>query len=113
MECELVHAVPGRVRIRVTDSALVNGLASAFTAFLAGRRGVREVKVNPSARSVVVTYDSGSGSGNDLVSEVQRLTIDELRKNGDETDHAPDSDGASAIAVALSSAAVACGLFTD
>src|SRR5688500_9903336 len=66
LQCQLVHAIQGRVRIRVETPQLFEGLAEAFQAFLGDQPGIQEVRLNPGCRSVVLTYDPNSLKVDDL-----------------------------------------------
>ena len=115
MECHLVHAIPGRVRLRVTDPMVCDGLASAFASYLTARPGVRSIRLNPVARSVVMTYEAESASAEDLLSLVRALPAEELRA-GKAQESAPpsgESAWASAVTLTMSSAALVVGMATE
>ena len=57
IQFQLVHAVRGRTRMRVTPPHLADDLARAFERLLRDQPGVREVRGNVDSGSVVVTYD--------------------------------------------------------
>ena len=114
MECHLVHAMPGRVRLRVTDPMVCDGLASAFASYLAARPGVRSVRLNPGARSVVMTYEAESTSAEALLSLLRALPAEELRGKTQESTPPPaESAWASAVTLTLSSAALVVGMATE
>jgi heavy metal translocating P-type ATPase len=112
MECDVVHAIPGRIRLRVADAGVCNG---ALTSFLAARSGIRAVRLNATARSVVVTYDSASASGEELLSHIRALTVEELLAA--ETPAPPpasaESGWGSTVTLALSSAGLAVGMVAE
>ena len=55
----VVHASPGRVRVKVPKEAFTDGALGEAERALGALRGVREVRRNPRAASVVVSYDPG------------------------------------------------------
>ena len=57
IQFQLVHAVRGRTRVRVTPPHLAGELARAFERLLQDQPGVLEVRGNVDSGSVVVTYD--------------------------------------------------------
>jgi hypothetical protein len=54
---QVVHASPGRLRLRVPRGALSNGALHDAERTLTGLPGVREVRPNPLASSLLVRYD--------------------------------------------------------
>src|SRR5690242_15116727 len=111
MECDVVHAIEGRVRLRVAEPAIFNGCAPAFASALARRPGVRGVHLNAGSQSVVVTYEPEVATGDEMVDTIRALTVDTLEKDVDAG--AGEADGGSTVTLALSSAAVALGLVTE
>jgi len=57
IQFQLVHAVRGRTRLRVTPADRTDELARAFARLLRDQPGVREVRSNADSGSIVVTYD--------------------------------------------------------
>jgi Cu2+-exporting ATPase len=57
MRCQLVHAIPGRARFRIEEPEVFLYDPAALRAWIEGHPGVREARVNPSCRSVVVAHD--------------------------------------------------------
>jgi hypothetical protein len=57
---KVVHAIPGRVRLKVTRVKDNPGLAAALEDGLSAIEGVRWVEVNPRTGSVLVLYEVGS-----------------------------------------------------
>ena len=57
LEVQIVHLSPGRLRLRVRRGALEDQTLQAAERALAGLAGVREVRENPIARSVLIRYD--------------------------------------------------------
>jgi hypothetical protein len=58
MRCQLVHAIPGRLRIRVASSAAFDR-AATLQAYLEGQPGILSVRLNPACRCVILTHDPG------------------------------------------------------
>jgi hypothetical protein len=54
----VVHASPGRIRVRVPREALSDGALREAERALAALPGVREVRKNPLASSIVINYDA-------------------------------------------------------
>jgi hypothetical protein len=57
VEVQVVHASPGRVRLRLSDAALSDPHVRGAEGLLASMPGIGQVRVNPWARSVTITYD--------------------------------------------------------
>lgn len=72
-ELRVVHAVPGRVRVRTTDSSLIPTL-NKVAQQLRQQDGVCEVRTNPTTNSLVVTFNQS------ILSLPQTLEI--LQKTG-------------------------------
>jgi len=56
----IVHQVPGRVRLRVTPSLFtrMRGIdTGSLQGALAALQGIRDIRVNPAAATVVIEYD--------------------------------------------------------
>ena len=58
MEFEVVHQVPGRVRLRIPDIKNWEGLRSWADGAIAGELGVQSFRVNPWISTVVIYYDA-------------------------------------------------------
>ena len=54
----LRHAIPGRVRVKVTAFRLSEDQGRALTAWLTAQVEVREVEVHPISRSIILSYDA-------------------------------------------------------
>jgi hypothetical protein len=54
---QLVHASPGRVRLKLSEAALADPQVRGAEALLGSVPGIHAVRVNPWARSVTVTFD--------------------------------------------------------
>lgn len=55
---EIVHHIPGRIRLRVLRSGIQLAAKTDIQAILRAIPGIRQVRVNPVVGSVVVDYDS-------------------------------------------------------
>ncbi|MEW6498371.1 MAG: hypothetical protein AB1589_38600, partial [Cyanobacteriota bacterium] len=53
----VVHAIPGRVRLRTTDSKLTSALDEAAQQLRQRLDGMCEVQTHPTSNSLVVTFD--------------------------------------------------------
>src|SRR5262245_29151088 len=65
---DVVHDIPGRLRLRVPPGATVEGLAEAVTT----RPGVTSATWSPRTRSLLVLYEPASGRVTDVVDAVAR-----------------------------------------
>ena len=112
MEYQVVHEIPGRVRLRLTDPALVNGRATSLGAYLAARPGVRSVRFNANAQSVVLSYDDGCGD--DVLATLADVSLEQL---GEEEEPAgapePGWSWTSTTNFGLASAAAVLGMMTN
>ncbi|GJL70444.1 MAG: ATPase [Nitrospirales bacterium] len=63
---EVIHSLPGRVRLRVPALQIRAQLAEALPIFLQDQEGIQEVSVNSSCSSVTVTFDSITWNGEKL-----------------------------------------------
>ena len=57
LSVQVVHASPGRLRLRVPRAALENGALGRATQALADVAGIQQVRPNALASSLVVHYD--------------------------------------------------------
>jgi hypothetical protein len=76
---ELVHAVQGRVRLRVLPPHDVDDLARAIEAVVGDWVGVQEIRRNPDCQSVVLTYDP------DVLREAGVITLTSEATAGNES----------------------------
>ncbi len=56
-DSSIAHHIPGRVRLKVTFSALLRARDLDLTELVDLFSGILEARVNPAARSVVIGYD--------------------------------------------------------
>ncbi len=75
LEVGVVHASPGRVRIRVAQATLDSEAFHLTREALMGLPGVRGVRTNPLARSLVVTYDPQALAFPDLLALAARAGV--------------------------------------
>lgn len=54
---EVLHAIPGRVRLRIPETRRDPTLATRIAEWLLGKRGIMWVRANPTCASVTVGYD--------------------------------------------------------
>jgi len=74
----IVHAIPGRVRLRVPALAIRPRLVKPLEVFLSDQPGVTGVSVNQACCSVTVTYEAGAWSAEKLCELVARLRHEEV-----------------------------------
>ena len=111
LDCTIAHAIPGRVRLRVPATGPEAPLAGALGRALSQRDGVSSLRFNRTCASIVVEHDQAATSAPALQEFVAQQEPDALLATyGDEPPEAPLSDR-SGLDFALSSAAVATGLF--
>jgi hypothetical protein len=72
---ELLHATPGRIRLRVPEVKSNPTLAREIQKQISGYKGVRQVEANPISGSVLVLYDLEAASS---VVELALLFVPEL-----------------------------------
>jgi len=89
---ELVHAIPGRIRLRVPEIKGKPDLTGALQKQLSGFRVVRRVEVNPITGSVLVLYDPADTAA---IVELGRALFPGLDRFGS-ANPLPDSAGAEA-----------------
>jgi len=110
-----VHAVPGRLRLRIGDRELVKRHKTQISALLAGQPGVRSVRLNPACRSAVVQYDPAVTAGRDLAENIARKLAGLKLNPCTNGKHCPgetrhEAPRLSLLPVALSTAAAAAAL---
>ena len=75
LSAELVHASPGRLRLRLRELDLAKPAIGRAREQLAAVPGVRDVQLNPLARSFVLLYDAKSSDIADLFAAIERSGI--------------------------------------
>lgn len=73
-EIQIVHAVPGRVRLRNTSSRLISALET-IAQQLRKQDGVGEVRMNPTTNTLVVTFDAIALSLPQMLEILQRFGV--------------------------------------
>jgi hypothetical protein len=68
----VVHASPGRIRLRVRPADFEGSAIGSAERALASIATVRAVQVNPVVHSIVVTFDARAASTEDLLSDIGR-----------------------------------------
>jgi cation transport ATPase len=113
--CRVVHAIRGRLRMRVDLPQIFDVHSGACEAFLRDRPGIQEVRLNPGCRSVVLNYNPDVLRADDLVTLVEELPIDQLNtyQPRNPPRQAEDSSSMAWLPLALSSAAVALGVLAE
>jgi Cu2+-exporting ATPase len=117
MQCQLLHAVRGRLRIRIDEPEVFLYGPGALEAWLRTQPGVREVRVNPTSRSVVVVHDERASTAEELrgrIAGFDRVGLRLFEAQG-EPGGLPDAAGSgdrpgldlAALPLALSTAAAA------
>lgn len=71
----VMHASPGRLRVRVDRAGLASPALGDAERALAEMRGVLEVRRNPSARSITVRYDPKTASLPAMLAAVSRAGV--------------------------------------
>jgi hypothetical protein len=69
-DLRVVHAIPGRVRLKVAQVRENPALAGELQKRLAATRGISKVEVNPLTSSVLVLYDERELSSPDVLHEL-------------------------------------------
>jgi len=86
LSVQVVHASPGRIRVKVPRSAVDSAALRDAERALSAQPGVQQVRVNPTAASVVVNYDPEVASLPALFAAIARagVTIEpvDARKEG-------------------------------
>jgi Cu2+-exporting ATPase len=105
-----LHAIPGRARFRIDEPEVFLYDPEALRSWLGSHAGVREVRVNPACRSVVVVHDPGVVDEKDLlarITEFDRVKLwDGARPAMRSRPQPPPGDNApSGLPLALSTAA--------
>jgi len=85
--CQVVHAIEGRVRLRIWEPVDLRGADSAICSLLPGQPGVRKVRVNPHCRSVTIRFDQDELSVQDLLEHLENASF----TSEDEEQPAPEA----------------------
>jgi Cu2+-exporting ATPase len=74
---QVIHAVPGRVRLRTTDSRLISASDEVAQQLRQIFDGVGEVQTNPTTNSLVVTFDANTVSLPQTLERLQSAGLSE------------------------------------
>src|SRR5262245_1307091 len=103
------------MRLRLESWRLFTDLEEAFETFLRDLPWIEDVRLNPSCRSVTLTYDPGLSRPEALLARVQALALDELAPSSAHSppSYAGDSDWLPWLPLGLSSAAMTLGVLGE
>lgn len=105
LQCRVVHAIAGRLRVRIGDDELWQDLSAAFGAWMREQAGVQDVRLNPDCRTAVVAYDPATVSGEQILGRVGTLSLTELRGLQEPAPNGQENESSSTVTLVLSSAA--------
>jgi Cu2+-exporting ATPase len=110
-----LHTLPGRIRLRVEDSALLGLPPERLEAFLRDQPGIQEVRLNQACRSVVVAYDSNVMTETALTALLENVSLDHIRNHQPARQPEPAAEESESgwFSLLLSSAAVALGVLGE
>jgi heavy metal translocating P-type ATPase len=113
--CSLVHAIPGRVRMRVQGCEFLGSLSDSFEACLRGQPGIRDVRLNPTCQSLILHYDPALLDADHLVAFVEQLSPDQIRTYRPREHPQPVDERPSItwLPLTLSSAAIGVGALVE
>ncbi|MFW6358329.1 MAG: HMA2 domain-containing protein [Chroococcales cyanobacterium] len=72
---KIIHATPGRIRLRIPKLADDSNFARLLEKFALGLNGVSSVRVNRVAASIVITYDVASISNTEMKSHLANFIV--------------------------------------
>ena len=75
VRCAVVHASPGRIRLRLQRDALDGDALGRTERALAAQAGIREVRANPLARSLLVAYEDRAAPPEQMLSLIERAGL--------------------------------------
>ncbi len=112
IQCSVVHATAGRLRMRVEPGEILERLGGALEALLRQHPGVTDVRLSPTTRSVVLEFDPTATTVDALLGIAGHLPVAELETHGPRgaTADAMETDASSWLYLGLSSAALALDL---
>jgi len=115
IECEIVHAIPGRLRLRVPILKQRRELAEPLRSFLRGHEGVTAVEMTPVCGSVTIWCNGIPSPQNAFVASLAGTSEDLLalqpKNPAPGPQQAPSSDGL--FELVLSCAGLAITLFAE
>lgn len=113
----LVHAIKGRVRLRVPGLRRGNTPVDPLRLVLEERPGIAGVQINQGCASVTLTYDPAALTQEDVLETVRSLTRRQLREyrvnSRNQTKHATDASSGSGLELLLSTAGIALGFLAE
>jgi cation transport ATPase len=114
IQCYPIHTIRGRMRLRLETPQVLNGLAGAVEDVLRDHPAVQGVRLNPLARSLVITYDADALQADDLVSFVQECSVEQLEaRQPHRPQQSAEPPALSWWPLGLSTAAVALGFLLE
>jgi heavy metal translocating P-type ATPase len=75
-DCTVIHAIPGRVRLRIPVLKASRDLGSVLAQFLHQQEGIEKVRLSPLSESVIIQYDATIWNGPSLVKLVRAFEPD-------------------------------------
>jgi len=78
LAAEIAHAVAGRTRLRIPGIWAQRELAGVLEHFLANQAGIRQVRLNPAAESLVISHDPGVWTAASLLTLARAYNPDPL-----------------------------------
>ncbi len=78
LAAEIAHAVAGRTRLRIRGIWAQRELAGVLEHFLANQAGIRQVRLNPAAESLVISHDPGVWTAASLLTLARAYNPDPL-----------------------------------
>ncbi len=79
IRCQLVHAIRGRVRLRIETPEVLDH-ARSLEAFLRDQPGIRDARLNRHCRSLVVSFDPVRLGADGIASLLESVSLDLLRQ---------------------------------
>lgn len=75
---EILHSLPGRIRFRLKDPRLTDGLSTGLQSYLTGQPGIKEVRFNPACSSLLLTYDVSQWNDERLKHLIDSIDTEQL-----------------------------------
>src|SRR5919199_2060319 len=111
----IVHAIHGRLRLRVECPQIFDGLSRVGESFLRDQPGIQEVRLNPGCRSVVLTYNPAVLRADQVIDLVNGLSPEQLKSYQPRSpqQRTEEPSWLSWLPLGLSSAAIALGMLAE
>lgn len=77
--CQLIHHIPGRVRFRVPPLGQSPHLVEKLQSYLASMPGILHVRINPTAKALIIQYHTRTAIKESIEARVSRLLLDCLQ----------------------------------